>query len=160
MIVRRGNETAVGVGGVVIPRHVKVTTATPEGPVVTRFTLPSNFQTPHPPLMPGFAPAGLQVQIPDNCGLVYVEGELVRTHGTVRHLESPPLQMGQSYPLHVRAAFAVGDKLLIEDKQVLIRPGESTSLTFDGSQAISVPLPGNNADPSTGERASRSFPAR
>jgi hypothetical protein len=33
-----------------------------------------------------------------------------------------------------------GDNFLIEDKEIMIRAGESTGVTFDGSQAVIVPL--------------------
>ena len=42
---------------------------------------------------------------------------------------------------HIHQNIPVGDNLLIEDKLVLIRAGESTAVTFDGSRAVIVPLP-------------------
>ena len=60
--------------------------------------------------------------------------------GKTRVLESPPLPPGVAHPLHLRAAFAVGDRLLIQDKRVLLRAGENLAVTFDGVEAISVPL--------------------
>jgi uncharacterized protein (TIGR03000 family) len=142
MIIRQGNQTTVSLGGVVLPRQVKVTTVTPEGPVVTRFTLPSMFQTPSGVVpLPDAAPALIRVEVPDVYALLYVDGEVVRTRGTVRYLQSPPLPPGTSYPLRLRAAFQVGDNLLIEDRQIVIGPGTSGVVTFDGSRALSVPLP-------------------
>ena len=41
MIIRQGNQTTLSLGGVLFSRRVKVKTHTPDGPVVTRFTLPS-----------------------------------------------------------------------------------------------------------------------
>src|SRR5579859_105579 len=41
IIIRQGGQTTVSLGGALFPRMVKTTTAGPEGPVVTRFTLPS-----------------------------------------------------------------------------------------------------------------------
>ena len=141
LIIRQGNQTTVSLGGGLFPRKVKVTTLTPEGPVVTRFTLPSDLRGPTGTPLPECVPASIRVDIPDNYGVLYVEGELLRTYGTARQLQSPPLPPGKPYPLHLRCVFAVGDKLLIEDKQVLIRAGESSAVTFDGSRALSVPLP-------------------
>jgi uncharacterized protein (TIGR03000 family) len=147
IIIRQGNQTTVSVGGVLLPRRVKVKTATPEGPVVTRFKLPSAFQSPTRLPLPESAPASLQVEIPDADGLLYVEGELIRGDGTVRLLQSPPLSPGSACPLHLRAAFKVGDHLLIEDKQVFLRAGEGSAVTFDGSRAASVPLPRRADEP-------------
>ena len=141
IIMRHGDQTTVSLGGVLFPRKVKVTTATPEGPIVTRFVLPSAFQSPTRPPLPEAAPGFLQVEIPDDDGLIYIENELVRTKGTVRLLQSPSLPPGAPCTLHLRAAFKVGDNLLIEDKQVEIRAGENTSVKFDGARALSVALP-------------------
>jgi hypothetical protein len=157
IIMRRGNDTIVSFGGAFLPRKVKVTTPTPEGPIVTRFTMPSILKSPttppFPPLLQGppsaplppSAPAFLQVSIPDAYGLIYIEDQLVHRKDASGLLQSPPLQPGRAYPLRVRAVFAAGDKLLIEDKQVLLRAGESTTVTFDGSRAVAVPLPRSTA---------------
>ena len=141
MIIRQGNQTTVALGGVLFPRKVKVTAATSEGPIITRFTLPSFFQSPTTTDFLDAAPASLRVEIPDTYGVLYLEGELLRSKGTSRQLVSPLLSPGTSYPIHLRAVFQVGDRLLIEDKQIVLRSGESTAVTFDGSRAISVALP-------------------
>jgi uncharacterized protein (TIGR03000 family) len=149
IFIRQGGRYITSVGGVLIPRHVSVLEATPKGPVVTRFTMPSVLQSPHNPPNPAFppplagppAPAAVQVQIPDANGILYIDGKLVRTDGGVtRQLLSPPLEPGRVYPLHLRAAFKVGDQLLIEDRQVMLRAGETVAVVFDGSRATAVPL--------------------
>jgi hypothetical protein len=137
IIIRQGNQTTTSLGGGVFPRRVKVVTATPEGPVVTRFSLPSSFHGPSSPLA---QPAFLRVEMPDPDGLIYIEGELMRSSGISRLLQSPPIPLDMHCPLRLRAAFRVGDNLLIEDKQVQLHAGESTSAIFDGSRAFSVPL--------------------
>lgn len=147
MIIRQGNQTTVSLGGVLFPRRVKTTTATPEGPVVARFVLPSAFQSLVRPALPESAPGFLQVEIPDDDGLVYIEGELIHTKGTLRYYQSPPLPPGTPCVLHLRAAFKAGDNLLIEDKQVVIQAGENSAVQFDGSKAVSVPLPRGEAEP-------------
>ena len=144
MIIRQGNQTTWSLGGAFLPRAVKVVTNTPEGKEIARFKFPSVFHDPYPAPMPTGAPAVLQVQIPDAYGLIFVDDELIRTKGTTRQLESPKLPPGKAYPIRLRAAYAVGDKLLIEEKQVLIRAGESTPVTFDGSRAHAVPLRPDN----------------
>jgi uncharacterized protein (TIGR03000 family) len=141
IVIRQGDQVTRSLGGAFFPRQVTVTQATPEGPVVQRFTLPSNFYGLTPLPMTECAPGLVQVAIPDNNGIVYIEGELIRSAGTSRQFQSPPLPPGRAYPLHGRAAFKVGDNLLIEDQQVLLRAGQVTAVTFTGSRAISVPLP-------------------
>jgi uncharacterized protein (TIGR03000 family) len=98
------------------------------------------FHSPVTPPLPQSAPASLRVEIPDEFGLLYIDGDQVRTKGTTRQLESPLLHPGKDFPTRVRAVFAIGDKLLIEDRDVLLRAGEATAVTFDGSRAIAVPL--------------------
>src|SRR5262249_10518939 len=133
VIMRQGDQTTTSVGGGLFRRRVKVVTDTPEGPVVTRFTLPSDLCGPNPLVLPpSSAPAVVRVEIPDKYGQLFIEGELVPT----RLLESPPLSPGKAYPVRLRAVFQAGDKLLIEDKVVLIRAGESAAVTFDGRGAL------------------------
>jgi uncharacterized protein (TIGR03000 family) len=140
MIIRKGNQTTWSLGGVILPRFVKVVTRTLEGKEITRFKMPSVFRDPYQPPLPSAAPASLQVEVPDPHALLFIEGDLVRTKGKSRQLESPILPPGKAYPLHVRAAFVVGEDFLIEDKQVALRAGESTTVTFDGTRALRVPL--------------------
>jgi uncharacterized protein (TIGR03000 family) len=141
LIIRQGNQTTVSLGGGIFPRKVKVTTLTPEGPVVTRFTMPSMLRGPNDLPQTECASAFLRIEIPDHYGVLYVEGVSLGSKGTSRPLESPPLQPGREYLLHLRAVYAVGDKILIEDKQVAIRAGDNLAVTFDGSRALAVPLP-------------------
>ena len=144
MVIRKNGETTWSLGGVLLPRYVKVKTNTPEGPVVAKFRFPSVFHTPETPPLPTATPGLLLVQIPDPYGLIFVDSELVRTKGTSRQFESPPLALGKAYPLNVRAAYAIGDKLLIEEKQVLLRAGETIPIDFDGKRALAVPLKRGN----------------
>jgi len=139
IIIRQGNQTITSLGGGIFPRRIKVATATPEGPVVTKFSLPSAWVSPTAPLAV-FAPASLKVEMPDPYGLLYIEGELIRSKGITRQLQTPPIQLDMHLPLRLRAAFKVGDNLLIEDKQILLHAGESTTVIFDGRKALSVPL--------------------
>jgi len=140
IIIRQGNQTTWSVGGVLLPRTVKVVTQTPEGKDVAYFRFPSLIQAPYPAPTPTGAPANLQIEIPDPHGLVYVDGELVRGTGTTRQMLSPKLSPGKAYPLRVRGTYVVGDNFLIEDKQVVLRAGETTAFAFDGKQALSVPM--------------------
>jgi len=145
MILRQGNQTTVSLGGVLFRRRVKVTTLTPEEPVATRFILPALTRSPVVPSLPEPAPAVIRVEIPDTDGLLYIDGVMCRTSGTLRYLESPPLPPGKDYPLLLRGVFKVGTHLLIEEKQLVLRAGESNEVTFDGSRAIAVPYPGESA---------------
>src|SRR5262245_46620068 len=94
MVVRQGGQKSVSWAGILFNRRVKLTTQAPEGPVVTRFILPSALHTPTAVPVPGMSPGWLQVEIPDNFGLVYLDGEMLRSSGTSRVLESQPLTPG------------------------------------------------------------------
>ena len=140
MIVRQGNQTTWLLGGVLVPRQVKVVTRTPEGKEYGRFRLPSLLHSPQVNPVPQSAPALLEVAVPDPHALVYVDGEQVRVRGKARSLESPPLPPGKSVTVRIRAAYASGDKFLIEDKEITLRAGETTSVAFDGRGALVVSL--------------------
>lgn len=139
-IARKGNQTTWSLGGAFLPRTVKVVTNTPEGKEVARFHFPSVFHDPYPAPMPIGAPAILKMQIPDPYALIFIDGELVRTTGIARQFESPRLSPLKTYPLLVRTAYMAGENFLIEDKQVQIRAGEITAVTFDGKTALTIPL--------------------
>ena len=109
MIIRKGNQTTWSLGGAFLSRHVKVVTKTPEGKEITRFKLPSVFQSPETPMLPESAPGFLDVEVPDTHALLFLEGELVRTKGTARRLESPILPPGKAQPVRIRAAYVAGD---------------------------------------------------
>jgi uncharacterized protein (TIGR03000 family) len=143
IIMRRGDQTIVSFGGAFLNRRVKVKTATPEGPVVTHFTLPAIARslTPPPFPPPPTSPATILVNLPDPYGLVYIDGQLVRTKTPDRVFESSPLPVGVEYPVRFKAVFQVGEKILVEEKTVTLRASDHLAVTFDGTTAISVPAP-------------------
>ena len=85
--------------------------------------------------------------MPDPKGLLYIDGRLTDTEGTSRQVQSPPLGDGQAHAFRLRAAFKVGDNLLIEDKQVMVRSGQVADVTFAGERALSVALPRTGPQP-------------
>src|SRR5262249_22310263 len=141
MIVRQGNQTFASAGGVIFPRFVRVKTRTPEGPVITRFVMPSLNRDPNAPFFTDAVPGWLTVEVPDNYTLLFVDGQLTESRGTVRQLESPPLPPDQAFTLNLRTAIRSGDKVLIEDKQVVMRSRERAVVKFDGSQTFAIPNP-------------------
>jgi hypothetical protein len=142
MIVRQGGQKTVSVGGILFSRRVKLTTATPDGPVVTRFVLPSALHSPVAVPVPGMSPATLQIEIPDPIGLLYIDGQMLQTPGgTARILETQPLAPGKVYALKLRGVYARGGQLLIEDRTITLAAGQSSRIEFAGNAAIAVPLP-------------------
>ncbi len=139
--------------------RVRVTEPGPDGPVTTRLIYPSSLQSPYVPLalqhqLPpsarpniiapaetGLVPACVRVRIPNPAGLLYLDEQLTKTEGAVRELQSPPLERGKPHVFRLRAAFMAGDNLLIEDREVTVRAGESAEVSFDGKRALAVYLP-------------------
>lgn len=140
IIMRRGGQTTWSLGGVLFPRAVKVVNKTPEVKEITRFKMPSVFRDPYAPLLSDMIPAAVHVQVPDPHALLFIDGEKVRTTGTSRQLESPALAQGKDHPVHIRAAYKIGNNFLIEDHVIHLRGGESTAVTFDGRGALVVQL--------------------
>ncbi len=160
---RVNGQRVLRIGGALFPMRVRVTEPGPDGPVTTRMVLPSSGQSPLVPLAlqhqsvpPGAtlhfgasaAPAvpavpavtcGMRVQMPDPIGLLYVDGRLTDSRGESRVVPSPA--PGKTQVVRLRAAFKVGDNLLIEEKEVVVRAGEIAEVKFDGARAMSVPLP-------------------
>src|SRR5262245_18921868 len=142
IFLRQGNQTTVSLGGALFQRRVRVTTDTPAGPVITRFVLPSNLHSPTMPEWLGLgaaAAATIQVDIPDIYGVLYIEDQKIATESELRrYLQSPPLPPGADRSLRLRAVFRMGDRIVIEDRQVPIRAGQTSAVTFYGSQAIAA----------------------
>jgi hypothetical protein len=161
VFIRKGDQRIWRFGGALLPMRVRVTEPGPDGPVTTRMVLPSSFQSslvplalqhhpvpapvaaPVPAVAPAPAPdrAAVRVRIPDPIGLLYVDGRLTDTRGESRLLESSTMTAGTTHVFRLRAAFQVGENLLIEEKDVTVRCGQVTEVTFDGARATSVPLP-------------------
>jgi len=162
VFIKKGDQYIWRFGGALVPMRIRITEPGPNGPVTSWMTLPSSFQssdvalalqhhpipqsrplTEHNSLAPSPAPnrAGVQVAMPDPLGLLYIDGRLTDTRGTSRLIESPEMERGKLHVFRLRAAFKVGENLLIEEKEVVVRVGEVIPVTFDGSKAISVPLP-------------------
>ncbi len=149
VFVKQGDRRVWRFGGALLPMRVRVTEPGPDGPVTTRLVLPSSGQTPLVPLalqhqeLPAAPPdrGCVQVRIPDPIGLLYIDGRLTDTTGTSRQVQSPVLGPGQPHAFRLRAAFRVGDNLLIEERDVVVGAGQVTEVTFDGGRATAVPLP-------------------
>ena len=96
---------------------------------------------PPKPLPP--EPAANQVRIdvatPDPYGLLYVNGE--KTSAGIRYYLADNVAAGKSHTFQLRAAFRVGNDLLIEDRQVEVQAGQSIAVQFEGKNAMRVPLP-------------------
>jgi hypothetical protein len=155
VFIRQDGRWIVRFGGALLPMRVRVTEPGPNGPVTTRMVLPSSGQSSLVPLAlqhqaipagaalgkasPNLVTTGVRVSIPDPIGLLYVDGQLTETRGELRLIEAPA--PGKVQTVRLRAAFKVGDNLLIEEKEVVVRAGQVTEVSFDGARATSVPLP-------------------
>jgi uncharacterized protein (TIGR03000 family) len=86
------------------------------------------------------ASAVIEVHLPDEGAVVYVNGVKTSSRGTVRLLQTPLLEPGKVHIYGLRAAFRSGDNLVIQDRQVEVQAGRTTSVTFDGNKARTIPL--------------------
>jgi uncharacterized protein (TIGR03000 family) len=98
---------------------------------------------------PGPAPgkALLQVRTPDPYAVLYVNGKKTESRGELIWLETPMLDSGKTNVYQLRVAFRSQDRLLIQDRTVEVQAGRTTTVTFDGKNALSVPLPQANPVP-------------
>ncbi len=156
---RVNGQTIWRFGGGLLPMKVRVSEPGPDGKVTTWTTYPGSAQSSFLPLalqhqvvppavldraMPPASTSGvpcLQVEMPDPIGLLYIDGQLSETRGMVRQFQVPALGPGQSHVFRLRAAFKVGDNLLIEEKEVTVAAGQTTTVGFDGQRAKRVALP-------------------
>jgi hypothetical protein len=103
---------------------------------------PAQADLPPPKPLPP-EPTATQVRIdvatPDPYGLLYVNGE--KTFSGIRYYLADQVAAGKSHTFQLRAAFRVGNDLLIEDRQVDVRAGQSVVVQFEGKNAMRVPLP-------------------
>lgn len=83
----------------------------------------------------------VEVHLPDERGLLYVNGNPTPLRGPVQTLHTEVLKAGQSQLFELRAAFRSGDDLLIEDRTIAAHAGERAFLVFDGVTAMRVKLP-------------------
>jgi hypothetical protein len=80
--------------------------------------------------------------VPDVHALIYVEGQEVPTERALRrYLQSPPLPPGEEQLVRIRVIFSLGDRIVVEDRQVPIRAGEVSVVIFDGSKPIASVAP-------------------
>lgn len=135
--------TIASTGGLFTQRRVSVTE--PDG-TVTRFVYPSAFHSPTSLQELDYARGFVEVRIPDERALLYVDDEPDPLRGAVLKLKTPLLEVGKSYTLPLRAAFRSGDELLIQDLAVVVPAGAVKVVKFDGVNAVRVPLPGQGEE--------------
>jgi uncharacterized protein (TIGR03000 family) len=82
-----------------------------------------------PPPKPGMG-ANLKFRVPADAKL-YVDGRLTTVGGTERSFTTPALAPGQKYYYDVRAEMTVGDKLVVEEKRVIVEAGAKVSESFE-----------------------------
>ncbi|MGE3808638.1 MAG: hypothetical protein AB7K24_28565 [Gemmataceae bacterium] len=139
--IHHKGQSVCSVGGLFTRRRVIVTERDGGSPVRTRFVYPSAFHTPNAMLDLKYGRGVVEVGIPDENGLLYVNHEAEPRRGPVHVLVTPVLEAGQTQVFKLRAAFRSGNDLLIEEATVSARPGQPHQVVFTGSHAVRVPLP-------------------
>jgi hypothetical protein len=88
----------------------------------------------------------VEVHLPDERGLLYVNGDPTPFRGNVQVLRTEVLPVSQPQVFLLRAAFRSGDDLLVEDRAISACAGEVIQVIFDGSKAQRVKLPARGPD--------------
>ena len=141
LYIQQPGMSICSVGGVFLPRKVTVTETNGPVPITSTFVYPSAFHSPTSLLNLKFGRGMVKVQVPDERGLLYVNGDPTPLRGSVQYLTTPLLQVDQVHVYHLRAAFRSGEKLLIQDGTVQVHAGQAVPFTFDGTKAVAVRLP-------------------
>jgi uncharacterized protein (TIGR03000 family) len=86
---------------------------------------------------PALAPnqARLLVQLPDDARL-FIDDQLMKTGSTSRTFNTPPLQVGYAYYYIARAELVINGRTFTETKQVIVRPGQTSQVTFSELLAL------------------------
>jgi hypothetical protein len=88
-----------------------------------------------------YARGVVTVGMPDDRGLLYVNGEEYPRRGRTHVVRTELLEAGQPTVFVLRAAFRSGDELLVEERTITVPAGATTVIAFDGSKARRVKLP-------------------
>jgi hypothetical protein len=134
---RTKDQTIWSFGGVLLPRCVTVTEA--DG-TVTKFKYPPVF-CPMDLHNIDYARGVVTVGLPDDRGLLYVNGEEYPRRGRTHVVRTELLEAGRPTVFELRAAFRSGNELLVEERTITALAGATTVVTFDGSKAQRVKLP-------------------
>jgi uncharacterized protein (TIGR03000 family) len=92
------------------------------------------------PLAQGEAPATLIVRLPADAKLT-VDGTATRSTDSTRVLISPPLQAGKEYQYSLKAEVTRDGKKVERTRDVTVRPGQPSEVTFDLPAATTAPAP-------------------
>lgn len=113
------------------------TSYTTESPSPIPVYVPRMPFAPSPPPMP--LTSLLKVQVPLGAE-VWLEGQKMRSTGSMRHFRSPPLNPTQEYAYEVRARWRIDDKPIEDIRHVAIRAGATVLVDFTHLDPL-VPRP-------------------
>ena len=95
----------------------------------------------------GPQPATIRVELPADAKLT-VDGEPTRSMSAVRSFITPPLELGKTFHVTLKAEFVRGNKAWIVAEKVPLRAGRETnvSLNWPGSTGVAFASLGSNYD--------------
>jgi uncharacterized protein (TIGR03000 family) len=73
--------------------------------------------------------ANIKFKVPAAAKL-FVDGKLTVLTGSERTFTTPPLAMGEKYYYEVKAELAVGGKVIVEEKRVIVEAGSNLTESF------------------------------
>jgi uncharacterized protein (TIGR03000 family) len=88
---------------------------------------------PHPsgPItVPPADAAVIRLSIPNEFGQVWFDGVMTTSIGTTRYYVTPTLPGDQSFRYVIRATFQSGGETVSEEREIRVRPGQTTAVDF------------------------------
>jgi len=80
--------------------------------------------------------AVIRVDVPNSRAKVWIDGQETQQQGTQRVFYSPALEKGWDYTYKLRAAWDENGKQVERDKNVHVRAGQESTVSFAGSQGF------------------------
>jgi uncharacterized protein (TIGR03000 family) len=91
--------------------------------------------------------ARMEVLLPDPDGTLWVQGQQMKSTGTVRHFRSPQLDPSQQYTYNVKAEWNDNGKLVTDERQVKVQANGLAVVDFTRPTGASADLGGATLPP-------------
>jgi uncharacterized protein (TIGR03000 family) len=81
---------------------------------------------------PVAAPVELEVRVPTEDTIVYIDGAATKSNGRVRRFNSPPIDTATTYTYDLRAEWKVDGLTQSHTRRVTVKPGERVVVELGG----------------------------
>lgn len=83
-----------------------------------------------PAPQPAAAPVEIEVRVPTEDTIVYIDGAATKSNGLVRRFNSPPIEAAATYTYEFRAEWKVDGRTQTHSRRVNVKPGERVVVTL------------------------------